>query len=164
MLGKHTLKPEEKINLRIVFNTDGLPGPFRKTVTLTTDIPDQEEIEVTIKGIVKEAPAAKIKVTPRRINLGGIKEGSETKCKVAISSTGTLPLTITRIFIKSTGTHLFAPSKGEEMVIHPGQQHTVEFTLKAGKSAAEQDFIVIESNAKNAAKGGYLIMIRNDSS
>jgi|WetSurMetagenome_2_1015567.scaffolds.fasta_scaffold1755551_2 hypothetical protein len=33
----------------------------------------------------------------------------------------------------------------------------------ANKPAGEQDFIVIESNARNVAKGGYLIVIRNDS-
>lgn len=163
MLGKHTLSPRKETFLKIIFNTTGFPGPFRKTVTLTTDAPGQVEVEVTIKGTVKEAPAAKIRVNPRRIDLGGVMEGTVTRQKVTITNTGTLPLAITNIYMKSTGAPLPGVSVEGPMMVEPGGTGIIEFTVTADKPAGQyQDFIVLESNAKNAAKGGYVIMVRND--
>jgi hypothetical protein len=163
MLGKHTISPRQETFLKITFNTTGFPGPFRKTATLTTDTPGQAETEVTITGTVREAAAAKIKVTPRRIVLGGVTAGTVTRQKITITNTGTLPLAITRIYLKSTGVPLPEASVDGPVLIEPGKGRIIEFTLVADKPAGQyQDFIVLESNAKNAAQGGYMIMIRND--
>ncbi len=64
MLGKHTLNPQEKTTLKITYNTAGRPGAFRKNISITTDVPGQEEVEITMEGAVKEAPGAKIQVSP----------------------------------------------------------------------------------------------------
>ena len=49
MLGKHTLNPNEKTDLKVVFPTTGSPGPFEKKVFFTTNIPGQEKIEIVDK-------------------------------------------------------------------------------------------------------------------
>jgi hypothetical protein len=163
MLGKHTLRPGEETFLKIIFKTEGFPGPFHKTATLTTDAPGQAEMEVATTGIVRERPAPKIKLTPRRINLGGVAEGSAIKQKVTITNSGVLPLTITGIYMKSTGAPLTGTSAESPMVVEPGGRRVIQFSVTAGKSAGQyQDFIVVESNAKNAGQGGFMIMIRND--
>jgi hypothetical protein len=163
MLGKHTLSPGEKTPLKIIFKTTGFPGPFRKTVTLTTSIPGQDEIEVTIKGRVKEMPAAKIKVTPRRVNLGGVAIGTVVRRKVTIVSTGALPLVITKVYLKSAGTPLQGVSVENPMRIEPGLAQEIDVVVTADKPVGQhEDFIVLESNAKNAGKGGYMVMVRND--
>jgi hypothetical protein len=57
MLGKHTLNPDEKTDLKVVFETEGRPGPFEKTVTFSTNITGLETVEVFhMKGMVREAP------------------------------------------------------------------------------------------------------------
>ena len=57
MLGKHTLAPNEKTEIKVIYDTETLPGPFQKHVTLTTNIPGHEEIEIFMfKGVVEEAP------------------------------------------------------------------------------------------------------------
>jgi hypothetical protein len=163
VLGKHTLAPHEKTSLTIIFNTAGLPGPFRKTATLGIKIPDQGELEVTIQGTVKEAPSAKIKVTPRRIDLGGVGEGTAVQQKVTVTNTGILPLTITRIFMKSTGVAVHTASAQQPVIVPAGSEHTIECVITAGKPKGQyQDSMILESNAKNATKGGYVIMVRND--
>ncbi len=59
MLGKHTLKAGEKTELTITFNTTGKPGDFRKDIDIETDAAGQEEMHLTMKGTVKEAPGPK---------------------------------------------------------------------------------------------------------
>ena len=103
MLGKHTLGPGEKTVLRITFDTKGSPGPFRKTVTVATDIPGREDLEVTIEGTVREAPAAKIRVTPRRVDLGTVGPGYVTTGPFAVTNPGSLPLVITKVLHKGHG-------------------------------------------------------------
>ena len=46
MLGKHTLDPNEKTELKVSYATAGSPGHFEKKVTLTTNIPGHEKIEI----------------------------------------------------------------------------------------------------------------------
>ena len=77
---------------RVVFDTKDSPGSFQKTATITTSAPSIQEPEVTMKGNVKEAPAAKIKATPRRIDLGPIAAGSVHKKELTIANQGGLPL------------------------------------------------------------------------
>jgi hypothetical protein len=164
MLGKHTLAPKEKTFLRITFNTEGSPGPFRKTLTISTDIPEQEETEITVEGTVKEAPAAKIQVTPRRIDLGKIKPPYSVKQGLVIANTGTLPLVIKRIYAKGSGAVYFCGSREGDMVIQPGRTRKIEVEIVADKPSEQvRELITIESNAKNAPKGGYVVAVQYDS-
>ena len=157
MLGKHTLAPKEKTSLRIVFDTLGSPGPFRKIVTLTTDIPGGQELEVTMEGSVTEAPCAKIQVTPRRVDLGVVSPGPVRMKPLAITNPGSLPLTITKIYVLGTGAVL----REGNLLLSPGGTATVEYVISADAAPGDhQETIVIESNAKNAPKGGYLILVR----
>ena len=165
MLGKHTLKPKEKTYLKITFDTTGSPGPFRKTVTISTGNLDQKEITVTIEGTVKEAPAAKIQVTPRRVDFGTIKRGSVKRQQFTVTNTGTLPLFIKRVYVKGSGTPFFEGSREGDMVIEPGRTKRIELAIRTDKDGGRfQELILIESNAKNATKGGYVIVVQYDSS
>jgi len=79
VLGQHTLKPQEKTELKLVFKTTNAPGLFEKIATLVTDAPGQEQIELHMRGTVKEAPGAKIAVQPRRIDVGDLNGGGEKR-------------------------------------------------------------------------------------
>lgn len=164
MLGKHTLASKEKTFLKITFNTEGSPGPFRKTLTISTDIPGQEELEITIEGTVKEAPAAKIQVTPRRIDLGKIKTPHAIKQSLVITNTGTLPLVIKKIYLKGRGVVYFDGTKESDMVIQAGLTKKIDVEIVGDKLGEQvRDQITIESNAKNAPKGGYVVIVQYDS-
>ncbi len=163
MLGKHTLKPGEKTELRMVFDTQGNPGPFRKTATLTTDMPGQEETEATITGMVKEAPGAKIHVAPRRIlaDAAGLPGGK--KQAFTVVNKGALPLVMVRIYSQASGAVYFDGSKEGNIVVGPGGARKVEIDLGAGDRTGRpsQEIIAIESNARNAPKTGYVIIIEH---
>src|SRR5512144_1273753 len=98
MLGKHTLEPNEKTELKVSYATAGRPGPFEKKVILTTNIPGQDKIEIfMMKGEVLEAPAAKIVVLPRKVVLAGDERRAGKKQTFSMTNEGSLPLVITDI-------------------------------------------------------------------
>jgi hypothetical protein len=162
MLGKHTLDPNEKTELKVTYLTKGRPGPFEKQVTLTTNIPGQEKIEIfMMKGEVKEAPGAKISVTPRRVVLEGNELSAGKKQAFSVTNEGSLPLIITGIRSKDEKTVYYDGVKKGSITIEPAQTKTIELQLK-GKSdeTAERELILIDSNAVNAGKTGLFLMIQ----
>jgi hypothetical protein len=159
MLGKHTLDPNEKTDLKVTFDTAGRPGDFQKSVYFSTSIPGQEKLEVfSMKGTVKEAPAAKIQVSPRRLAVD--EQSSGQKQEFSVTNPGSLPLVITRIYSKEGEPVYFDGTKEGNIVLEPGQTKKLELQLRAGeKPKQSQEFIVFDSNAKNAGKTGYFIII-----
>ena len=165
MLGKHTLKPKEKTYLTITYTTKDRPGKFHKTVTITLDAAGNEETQISIEGTVKEAPGPKIHVTPRRVDLEAVQAGYEKEQQFTVSNTGSMLLRITKIHLKGTETVYFDGRKEGDILIEPGKSHIFTVRLRAGEGTGQvRHFIVIESNAKNATQGGYVIMIVNGGS
>jgi len=97
VLGQHTLKPQEKTELKLVFKTTNAPGLFEKIATLVTDAPGQEQIELHMRGTVKEAPGAKIAVQPRRIDVGDLNGGEKKEVTITVMNNGNRPLVITAV-------------------------------------------------------------------
>ncbi|HEY3277108.1 MAG TPA: hypothetical protein VGJ94_10845 [Syntrophorhabdaceae bacterium] len=155
------MAPKEKTSLKLIFDTKDSPGPFEKIATITTSAPSIEELEVTMSGKVREAPAAKIRVTPRKIELGPVTTGSVHKKELAILNEGSLPLEIRKIYGKETSAVYFDAEKEGEMSIKPGETKKIEIAITPGTRGTQvQELIIIESNGKNATKGGYVIMVR----
>jgi hypothetical protein len=162
MLGKHTLNPNEKTELKVTYLTKGRPGPFEKKVIFTTNIPGQEKIEIfMMKGDVKEAPGAKIAVTPRRVVLEGKELNAGKKQIFSVTNEGSLPLVITGIRSKEGNTVYYDGAQKGNITIEPAQTKTIELQLK-GKSeeTADRELILIDSNAANAGKTGLFLMIQ----
>lgn len=133
-------------------------------MTISTDIPGRQEMKVTIEGTVREAPAPKIQVKPRRVDFGTAQRGSVLRQGFAITNTGSLPLVIKRIYLKESGTAFFDAARGGDMVIKPATTRTLEVAIRADKTGARcEEFILIESNAKNAPKGGYVMIVQYSS-
>lgn len=162
MLGKHTLNPNEKTELKVTYLTKGRPGPFDKSVVFTTNVPGYEKLEIfTMKGTVQEPPGAKIAVTPRRIKLEGSERTTGRKQAFLIKNDGTLPLVITSMRSKDGKTIYYDGAQNGTITIEPAQSKTIELQL-IGKSEAnaEQELILIDSNAANAGKTGLFLMIQ----
>jgi hypothetical protein len=162
MLGKHTLNPNEKTELKVSYATAGRPGPFEKTVTFTTNIPGHEKIEIfMMKGEVQEAPGAKIEVAPRRVILSGAERSSGKKQAFAVTNEGSLPLVITQIVSKDGKTVYFDGAKEGNLTIEPAQTKTIDLQLPGNSGEKEErEFILIHSNAKNAGKSGLFLLIQ----
>ena len=163
MLGKHTLSPGEKTQLKAVFETAGRPGAFRKTVTLSTDIPGQEDfVAFAMTGTVKETPSAKIQVDPRRVILEKIEPGKVQTQIFSVKNNGTIPLIITRIYAQKSNMIYFDGAKEGNMIINPDQTKKVELQLKAESDEKDpEEMIIIVCNARNASKGNYVIMVQS---
>lgn len=158
-LGKQTLKPREKTTLKITYNTADRPGIFKKDITIETDIVGHEEVEMEVVGTVKEAPGAKILVTPRKIDAGNLKKGSSTKLTMDVRNDGTLPLVIRKITERATGLVFYDGVKQGDILIGAGETRRLELEYKTAKSGPFTDVLIIDSNAKNAAKGGFAFMV-----
>lgn len=159
MLGKHALKPGEKTELKVSYETEGRPGPFEKKVTLTTKIPGRETIEIfTVKGKVLEAPGAKISVEPRRVTLKGEERAAGKVQRFVVKNEGSLPLVVKGIRSKDGKTAYY---DGGDFTVEPGQSREIEIKLlgKPGDKE-EREFLLVDSNARNAGESGLFLMIQ----
>ena len=162
MLGKHRLEPNEKTELKVTYTTEGSPGIFRKGVILSTNIPGHEKVDIfTIKGDVLEAPGAKISVKPRRISIEGTERSIGKTQTISVTNDGSLPLEISRIRSKDGKTVYFNGEEEGIFVVEPAQTKTMELLVKADNGEeAKRDFILIDSNAKNAGESGYFLILQ----
>ena len=162
MLGKHTLAPNEKTEIKVSYDTEMRPGPFEKYISLTTNIPGHEEIDIFVfRGNVEEAPGAKIVVAPRRVVLEGTERGAGKKQAFSITNEGALPLVITDIRSDDGKTVYFDGSKAGNITIEPDQTKTRELQLPGIDGDEEKgEYILIRSNARNAGNSGFHIMIQ----
>lgn len=158
MLGKHSLKPGEKTELKSVFMTKNAPGPFEKITTLQTDSPGQEQIELVMFGTVKETPGPKISVSPRRLDIGVIKKGDMKKVKIIVTNSGERPLILTSIKTKSdSAAHLTPPIL--PITIDPGKKVEADLIIASEKLGSFSERIYIISNAKNTSETGFVILV-----
>jgi len=162
MLGKHTLNPNEKTELKVVYPTAGRPGPFEKKITFTTNIPDHDKIEIfMMKGDVKEAPGAKIVVLPRKIVLSGTERSAGKKQSFAITNEGALPLVITSIRTKDGKTIYLDGAKAGNVTVEPSQTKNLEVQLPGvSGDKEEKEYILFFSNAKNSGESGLFVMVQ----
>ena len=162
MLGKHTLNPNEKTDLKVIYPTAGRPGPFEKKITFTTNIPDHDKIEIfMMKGDVKEAPGSKIVVLPRKVVLAGAERSAGKKQSFAITNEGTLPLVITSIRTKDGKTVYLDGSKAGNVTVEPSQTKNMELQLPGvSGDKEEKEYILFFSNAKNSGESGLFIMVQ----
>jgi hypothetical protein len=162
MLGKHTLAPDEKTEIKVSYDTERRPGPFEKHVSLTTNIPGHEEIDIFVfRGNVEEAPGAKISVVPRRVVLEGTERGTGKKQAFSITNEGSLPLVITDIRSDDGKTVYFNGSKAGNITIEPDKTKIQELQLPGINGDEEKgEYILIHSNARNVDDSGLHILIQ----
>jgi len=162
VLGKHSLQPGEQAELKVSYDTDGRPGPFEKKVIFTTNISGEEPIEVfTLKGMVNEAPSAKIAATPRRITLTEDERRAGKKQDIEITNEGNMPLVISGIRSRDGENVYFDGTVQGVISIEAGRTKTVEIRLSGkDKDASDREYIVIDCNARNAGDTGYFIIVQ----
>jgi hypothetical protein len=158
MLGEHSIEPGQKAVLKVWYNTLNFPGPFEKSVTVFTDIPDQPSLVISLKGTVQAMPMGKIQVEPRKIELGAIKPGTVVTPSVTIANIGNAPLVIDRIQACKGNTVYFDGQKEGPLEIPAGGQRDLQLQIAAPQAGNLIEAICIQSNARNSGKRGYVIM------
>ena len=162
MLGKHSLASGENTELKVSYETTDRPGPFEKKVILTTNISGDEPIEIfSIKGMVNEAPSAKIAAEPRRITLTENERREGKKQALEIKNEGSIPLVISGIRSRDGRNVYFDSTVQGAITIEPDQTKIVEIQLGGNDvNLSEREYISIECNARNAGDSGYFIIVQ----
>ena len=158
MLGKHQLNPNEDSVLKIVYDTDGRPGPYEKRIYLITDSLVQPNLEITLKGEVLPAPTAQIRVEPRKINIGSLQKGSQKEINFKVSNIGNQSLEITKVY-SATGKTLIIPKEEAKTRIPPKESMKLEITFQTATIGPFVEVLLIDSNARNVLKGQYAVMV-----
>ncbi|MFC1534741.1 hypothetical protein ACFL7M_15415 [Thermodesulfobacteriota bacterium] len=161
MLGKRRLKPQEDAVLKIVYHTRGRPGPYEKRIYLFTNSSVQQKLAITLKGEVKPAPAARIKIQPRKINLGPVQKASMKKLNLRISNEGDRSLQISRIrgtMIKT----VFDSNPDARIVLDPKESRILEIVFQGALAGPFVEVVFIDSNARNTLKGQYAVMLQGE--
>lgn len=158
MLGKHQLDPKEDTALKIVYDTDGRPGPYEKRIYLITNSLIQPRLIITLKGEILPAPAALMTVEPRKINIGSLQKDAQKDIIFKVSNEGNRPLEITNIY-SVTGKSLVFPKKEIKTLIPPEAFLNYEITFKNNTTGPFVEVLLIDSNARNVLNGQYAVMV-----
>jgi hypothetical protein len=163
VLGKHILEPNEKTELKIIYHTADRPGAFQKNIIVATSARGQEEVELSMTGMVRELPGAKIQITPRKHDVGSIKAGAVVKLEYKVSNTGLQPLMISKIYSQERQDIYFeSNAQAKDLVIDPGKTESIKIEIKPSRPGPFIERIIVSSNAKNASKGNYIIMVNGN--
>jgi uncharacterized membrane protein len=158
VLGKHQLNPKEDSVLKIIYNTDGRPGPYEKRVYLITNSLVQPKLEITLKGEVLPAPAALIKVEPRKTDIGFLQKGSQKTIDFRVSNEGNQALEITKIY-SATGKSLVIRKSEEKKRLPSKEFAELQITFQTDAIGPFIEVFLIDSNARNALNGQYAVMV-----
>jgi uncharacterized membrane protein len=158
VLGKHQLNPKEDAVLKMIYHTEGRPGPYEKRIYLITDSLVQPNLEITLKGEVLPAPAAQIKIEPRKLNIGSLQKGSQKEINFKVSNQGNEPLEITKIY-SATGKTLVIRKEEARTRIPRNESTELEITFQTTTIGPFVEVLLIDSNARNALKGQYAVMV-----
>ena len=109
-------------------------------------------------GTVKEAPGPKIAVNPRKVSLGVLQPNEKKKQIIAVTNPGALPLTITAVNTKKDA-GVIVSAELLPLTVAAGQKADLELVITTEKQGAFNERIMIESDAKNAPKSGFVIFV-----
>ena len=158
MLGKHRLNPKEDAVLKIIYDTDGRPGPFEKRIYLLTNSLVQPKLDITLKGEVLPAPSALIRVEPRKINIGLVQKGTQNEIGLKVSNEGNQSLEIRKIY-SATDRSVVTAEEELRKRIPPKESTELEITFQATTVGSFVEVLIIDSNARNALNGQYTVMV-----
>jgi hypothetical protein len=158
VLGKHQLNPKEDTVLKMIYHTDGRPGPYEKRIYLMTNSLVQPNLEIALKGEVLPAPAAQIRVKPRKINIGSLQKDSQKEIDFKVSNEGNESLEITKIY-SATGKTLVIPKEEARARIPPKETIKLGIAFQTTTIGPFVEVLLIDSNARNALKGQYAVMV-----
>ncbi len=87
------LKPGEKGELVFTLNLAGVRGPMEKSITVPSNDPQQPELNLAIKGNVKQA----FEIAPPLVKLGELHMGASTNAIVTVKRVDGKKLAITKL-------------------------------------------------------------------
>lgn len=114
-----TKPPRWKTTLKVNCNTLGLPGAFRKTATLTTDIPGQEKVEIFMPGMFSKAPRQKVQFLPPKLYQGAVSLSSTIFHRTTLTNEHIISLSVKNI-LSLQGKASFGKTSDRRLENQPG--------------------------------------------
>jgi uncharacterized cupredoxin-like copper-binding protein len=150
------LKPGESTNIVVSFNSKGRKGPQTKTITVTTNDPEKQNVLLTIKGnvVVSEIKddklGAKIFFQETQHDFGKVKAGEILEYKFKFENTGTESLSIKDVKTSCGCTAAVV----SESTLKPGQVGyiKVNFNTKDREGKNSKSITVVSNDTKEPNK------------
>ncbi|MFZ5948960.1 MAG: DUF1573 domain-containing protein [Stygiobacter sp.] len=148
---KNILKPGEKTNIKVEFNSSGRLGPQEKYVYVSSNDPLNKELKLSFKCVVvdksvaKEAKAKlpKLKLSKTEHNFGDVEEGKLVETKIGFKNVGNADLIISEVKTSCGCTAALLSSKK----LQPGESGNLRIELDTnGREGKLTRTIVIYSN------------------
>lgn len=156
---KEPIAPGAKGSIKASYNSEGRPGTFVKSITITSNATEPSKI-VYIKGVVdpkKEKPtftADQLKTSPKvsmdksAYNFNKVEKGQKVFAKFTIKNSGKSPLTINSVQAAcNCVTH-----KLDKEAIPAGKIAVLELTYLPTYDGANTDIVTIVTNDLNKTK------------
>jgi hypothetical protein len=154
---KEPVMPGKKGTIKASFNSAGRPGPFNKSVTVTSNAAEGTKM-LTFKGVVlakgsmpaitdeMKAKSATISYDRTEVNLGKLEAGQSAVARFNVTNTGKSKLEIFDATSSGYNTS-WAFSKPS---LEPGEKGVLEITYKAASKAGEaKDVVQVASSDYN---------------
>lgn len=153
---KKELKPGESTNIDVSFDSKGRKGPQTKTVTVTTNDPEKQNVVFTFKCniIVPEKMesniGAKIFLQETQHDFGKVKEGQKVEYTFKVENQGTEPLVIKDVKTSCGCTAAVVSNS----TIKPGQMGSikVDFDTKNRFGRNSKSITIVTNDSKEPNK------------
>ena len=122
-----TIKSNQSTGIKVSFNTQNRKDKQTKTVHVFSNDPDRPDLELTVKGNLKEL----VVMEPKRVTFEEMVEGKEKTETVILTNNSNQPLTLYNLSINSpniTAKLVMADNEIEEAVLQPSQSAQVKIS------------------------------------
>ncbi|MCF7810989.1 choice-of-anchor D domain-containing protein, partial [bacterium] len=123
-------------------------GQFNGTLTITSDDPNNGELDVALSGSAADAEAL-IAVSPDTLNFGTITIDTSLDSMIFIRNDGNIDLIVSDIYIDGEEGEWFGSDFEDEIVVHAGDSAQVTVTYAPEEIGDHQAMLVIISNDNN---------------
>ncbi len=156
------IPPGETGEIQVIFNSTGKHGEFNKTVTITSNAINNQEV-IYIRGVIvepnDEAATAKLKnaniALDREVyKIGQIENSTTSNFEITVKNTGSDTLKI--IDVKS-GCQCIKYSFNQTNGVLPGQSGTLKLEYTPREIGPIESIIVIRTNSKNSETKNLLV-------
>jgi len=143
-----TVAPGEKGTLKVTFNTRGRRGHQTKTITVSSNDPEQPRAAVRIAGEVDAGTQPRIAVTPMSLDIGVIPPGGKVIREVSVSNNGTADLVLEDFVGRNSVTVEGRGDSKTKQTVKPKETVKIKVAvMPAKKEGIYQGYLQIRNNS-----------------
>ncbi len=146
LASKETLKPGEKGDVKVTFNTRGYSGEVSKYVYVYTNDPKNPRVMLSVSAHIEVPPGPKIKLDRTSEDIGLMLEGEDIQSGVKVKNTGELELEVEFSHKDARFFHNGKEIK-KSLKVASGQQKEVEIKIGTpAKAGSIREYILLKTN------------------